>query len=190
MDKEENFAAGRQTRSRQIAYSYQGSVKREAFSTLHQRLLEPRRFIQVVAGLAKYVGEKVRQRASSPKLQVLNNALMTAPSAYSLFQAQQDRNYWGRLVESAIGAHLLNQSRGKSIEVFYWRDRNYEVDFVLSAGRTVVPIEVKSGRAPEAHPGTEAFAKRYAVKRKILVGGGGVPIEEFLLAPVEQWMEA
>jgi predicted AAA+ superfamily ATPase len=142
----------------------------------------------LLTGLSKYSGERIRQRGSSPKLQVLNNALMTATLAYDFREVQRDRETWGRLVESAVGAHLLNGSVGTEMEVFYWRDRNFEVDFVLSRGGAIVPIEVKSGRSPRAHPGTEAFSERYEVKRKILVGAGGIPVEEFLLAPVEQWL--
>ena len=53
-------------------------------------------------------GGVARQRASSPKLQVFNTALITAQSGVTLPQARRDRAFWGRLVESAIGAHLAN----------------------------------------------------------------------------------
>jgi predicted AAA+ superfamily ATPase len=67
----------------------------------------------LIAGLAKFSGKHVKQRASSPKIQVLNTALMSASAHHSFEGAQQDRDYWGRLVESAVGAHLVNSTRGK-----------------------------------------------------------------------------
>lgn len=142
----------------------------------------------MVMGLAKYSGGRARQRASSPKLQVMNTALMTAPSAVSFKEARQDRNYWGRLVESAVGAHLINSTRGTNAEVFYWRERNREVDFVVRSGRTTVAIEVKSGYAKQVLPGMEALGKEFRIQRKLLVGGQGIGVEQFLLVPVGEWL--
>src|SRR5271156_6832763 len=78
----------------------------------------------MLAGLSKYARVQVRQRASSPKFQVLNTALMSAQEGHSITQVRQDGDYWGRLVESSIGAHLFNSSFGTDINVSYWRERN------------------------------------------------------------------
>jgi len=142
----------------------------------------------LISGLSKFSGKRVKQRSSSPKIQVLNTALMSASSHLSLEAARQDRDYWGRLVESAVGAHLVNSTRGKNIEVFYWLERNQEVDFVLQAGNHVVAIEVKSGRRRERLLGMEAFSKAFRVTRQLLVGNQGIPVEEFLLKPPEHWV--
>jgi predicted AAA+ superfamily ATPase len=142
----------------------------------------------MLTGLPKFAGGRVRQRASSPKLQVLNTALMSAWSNLSFEAAQKDRDFWGRLVESVAGAHLMNSSAGTHIEVFYWRERGKEVDFVLSLGKTVAAIEVKSGRNNENLPGMEAFSKVFRPQRKLLVGGQGIPLEEFLLRPALGWV--
>jgi predicted AAA+ superfamily ATPase len=144
----------------------------------------------VLTGLPKFSGRRVRQRGSSPKLQVLNTALMTAPAPLDLEAARRDREFWGRLVESAVGAHLVNSAAGTQVEVFYWRERNREVDFVLRAGRRVVPIEVKSGRKRETLPGLEAFSTAFRPHRILLVGGQGIALEEFLLKPAAAWVEA
>lgn len=141
----------------------------------------------MLTGLPKYAGERVRQRASSPKLQVLNTALMTAQSAHTLNAAQADRDLWGRLVESAVGAHLLNTSAGTQVQVYYWRERNQEVDFVLRSGDALAALEVKSGRRRESLPGLERFSKAFGPQRKLLVGGQGIPVEEFLLQPASTW---
>lgn len=142
----------------------------------------------MIAGLSKYSGGRTRQRGSSPKLQVMNNALMTAPSALAFEQARKERDYWGRLVESAVGGHLVNSARGANVGVFYWRERSREVDFVLTSGRSLIALEVKSGRAKESLAGMETLSKEFRVKRKLLVGGDGIPLEEFLLAPLEHWL--
>lgn len=142
----------------------------------------------MVRGLPKYAGDIARQRGSSPKLQVLNTALMAATSGLSLAEARADREFWGRLVESAVGAHLANAAAAGDCELYYWRERNHDVDFVVKAGRRLTAIEVKSGRAPLAHAGSAAFAQAFKVHRTLLVGGDGVPVEDFLLGPVLHWV--
>jgi predicted AAA+ superfamily ATPase len=143
----------------------------------------------MLAGLHKYARSPVGQRSSSPKLQVLNTALMSAQDTRSLAEARADGNHWGRLVESCIGAHLFNSSLGTNISVTYWRERNQEVDFVLQTGRTSVAIEVKSGARRESLPGIEAFARQFKPKRQLLVGGQGIPVEEFLSEPAAHWLD-
>jgi len=143
----------------------------------------------LLEGLPKYAGQRVRQRASSPKLQVLNTALMTAPSQLTLNEARQDPEFWGRLVESAIGASLANGIRGKNIDLFYWSSQNREVDFVLCRGRELIAIEVKSGKRRTNLPGIGAFSKEFKVKKKLLVGAQGIHIKDFLVTPPEKWFE-
>ncbi len=142
----------------------------------------------MVCGLQKYAGDAARSRGSSPKLQVLNTGLASAVSGLTPAQARADREFWGRLVESAVGAHLANAAAAGECELYYWRERNFEVDFVVRAGRRLTAIEVKSGRAPLAHAGTAAFAQAFKANRTLLVGGDGVPVEEFLSQPVARWV--
>lgn len=144
----------------------------------------------MVCGLPKYAGDVARSRGSSPKLQVLNTALMTAISGYTLLDARADHEFWGRLVESAVGAHLANAAMRSECALYYWRERNHEVDFVVQAGRRLVAIEVKSGRAPQAHAGTAAFVEAFKPQRSLLVGGDGIALEDFLLQPVSHWVSA
>ncbi len=143
----------------------------------------------LIAGLQKYAGQKVRQRASSPKFLVLNTALMSALSHRRLEDVRQDGDAWGRWVETAIGSTLFNGIMGKGMNLFYWQGNNREVDFILSRGRDVVAIEVKSGRRKEhLLPGMEAFSKEFHIKRKLLVGGGGIALKKFFLTPAKEWM--
>lgn len=144
----------------------------------------------MLTGLQKYAGSTVRQRGSSPKFQVYNTALMTAQAGYSEAEARSDREFRGRLVESAVGSHLVNAAAGRECEVFYWRDRGNEVDFVVRSGRTLLAIEVKSGRAPGAFPGLRAFSDAFRRARTLIVGGDGVDLEEFLVRPVGHWLGA
>jgi hypothetical protein len=142
----------------------------------------------MLAGLARYSHGQARQRGSSPKLQVLNTALMSAQNHRSLAEARNDGDHWGRLVETAVGAHLFNSSVGMNISVTYWRERNHEVDFVLQQGKAVAAIEVKSGGRRESLPGMAAFARQFKPRRQLLVGGQGIPLGEFLSEPAAHWL--
>lgn len=144
----------------------------------------------LLVGLAKFSGTAVRQRGSIPKLQVLNPALATAQLGTSFARARAERETWGRLVESAVGAHLANAAAEGRCELFYWRDRNREVDFVVRAGKSVLAIEVKSGAHRACLPGMAAFCSAFRGARALLVGADGVTVEEFLQSPVERWLAA
>jgi predicted AAA+ superfamily ATPase len=144
----------------------------------------------MVRGLPKYAGDTARSRSSSPKLQVLNTAFMTAASGLTLNEARAEGEFWGRLVESAVGAHLANAAMVGQCQLYYWRERNHEVDFVVRAKRRLVVVEVKSGRAPQAHSGTAAFAKAFKPQHRLLVGGDGISLKTFLRQPVAHWFSA
>ena len=114
---------------------------------------------------------------------------MSAQDPRSIAEARQDGDYWGRLVESCVGAHLFNTTFGTNISVTYWRERNHEVDFVLQQGKTVVAIEVKSGGRRETLPGMDAFVRLFKPKRQLLVGGQGIALEEFISKPAAHWLQ-
>jgi predicted AAA+ superfamily ATPase len=141
-----------------------------------------------VAGLQKYAGQQIRRRNSSPKLQVFNTALMTAQANIGFEELIRNRELWGRWVESAVGAHLLNQTIGRELELYYWSKNNMEVDFVLVKGNKVTAIEVKSGASSVTLPGIDAFSDEFKVTRKLLVGAQGIPLEEFLATPATNWL--
>lgn len=142
----------------------------------------------LVVGLQKYAGDVARSRGSIPKLQVLNTALLTAQAGVSLAEARADGEFWGRLVESAVGAHLANAAAASECQLFYWRERNQEVDFVVKVGRKVTAIEVKTGRAPRAHSGTAAFVAAFKPQRTLLVSGDGIALDEFLGRSPLHWL--
>ena len=142
----------------------------------------------LITGLPKYAVSASRRRASSPKLNVLNTALMTAEAGYTFNEAQADRTFRGRLVESAVGAHLFNTATD-NIRLYYWRDGSQEVDFVLQRGTHVISIEVKSGLNTKPMRGMEAFVQRFSPSRSLLVGEDGIPLDEFLTVPAPDWFE-
>ena len=142
----------------------------------------------LLAGLQKFAGQRVRQRSSSPKLLALNGALSTALGGRGFAEARERPDVWGRQVESAVGAHLANDTIASETEVFYWRARNREVDFVVRHAGRVTAIEVKSGRRRGTLPGVEAFRKAFRPNRVLLVGSGGIPLDEFLSTPVAEWV--
>jgi predicted AAA+ superfamily ATPase len=106
----------------------------------------------------------------------------------TLGEAKEDPELWGRFVESAAGASLANGVQGTHTELCYWAGRGRELDFVLRRGKILVAVEVRSGRKRGTLPGTEAFAKEFPVTRKLLVGKEGIPVQEFLEAPVTEWV--
>jgi predicted AAA+ superfamily ATPase len=113
---------------------------------------------------------------------------MTTISGLTPEEARADREFWGRLTESAVGAHLANAEAAGDCTISYWREGNHEVDFVVKAGRRITAIEVKSGRTPQARAGTAAFARAFKVHRSLLIGGDGVPLKDFLAQPVAHWV--
>ncbi len=142
----------------------------------------------LVTGLFKHSNKPHLGRSSSPKLNVLNTALMSAVVGDSFDDARADRSHWGRVVESAVGAHLVNTA-SSATEVRYWRDSNEEVDFVLQRGPRLVGIEVKAGRGLPRLSSLKTFERRFSALPSILVGEAGVPLHDFLLAPADQWLK-
>jgi uncharacterized protein len=139
----------------------------------------------LLAGVEKFSSDKIRKRASSPKFQVHNTALISAQrnDAFNQIIVQPDR--WGRIVESAVGAHLLNHALSENFELHYWRDGNNEIDFVLKRGKNIVAIEVKSGNSKRAS-GAEAFHKKYPETKLLLIENSGLSWQEFLtINPVD-----
>ena len=143
----------------------------------------------LICGLDKFAASSQRQMASSPKLNVLNTAIIAAFSGYDFAAACADRSHWGRLVESAVGAHLVNTAT-RDISVCYWRDTPYEVDFVLKRGSALVAIEVKSGSRPNRVSGLREFERRFSPLRSIIVGENGVPVSEMLSTPAGHWFDS
>lgn len=133
----------------------------------------------LLCGLQKFSIDMARRRASIPKLQVYNNALKMVYSPLSFEQAILDRKSWGRTFESGIGAYLVSQAFVHRFEVFYWRDKDAEVDFILRKKGSVVAIEVKSN-AEKRTEGLDKFRQMFKPQAAFIVGDGGISAVDFL----------
>ena len=133
----------------------------------------------LLGGLEKFSKDTMRKRSSSPKFQVHNNALVSAQRGEYYEDIIMQPVQWGRIVESAIGAHLVNHAFTGGYNVFYWRDGNDEVDFVIEKNGKVLGIEVKSGISGSTK-GMANYKTKMRPDKLLLIGKSGLPWEEFL----------
>jgi predicted AAA+ superfamily ATPase len=142
----------------------------------------------LVAGLQKFSLHATRQKASSPKLQVLNTALTTAQNYLSFKTTKQNRTEWQKLIECAVGAHLLNSTFGTKTELFYWKENNKYVDFILRNNNNLTVIEVNNTQKEKNIQGIDIFSQKYKPTKTIFIGKGGISVVEFLLSSPEAWV--
>jgi predicted AAA+ superfamily ATPase len=136
--------------------------------------------VNMLTGLQNYSGNQIRSRKSSPRFMVYDTSLMTyadGANRRSLLDNPTDR---GRLVESAVGAYLLARGKEEGFEVYYWRNRGNEVDFVIKKGRQLTAIEVMSGRVKRIG-GSLVFKQLYPETLSLIIGSANYGLEDFLL---------
>ncbi len=133
----------------------------------------------LLTGIPKFYIEKYREKASTPKWQVKNTALFSALLPISFNEIREDYIKWGQVVETTIGAHLINMADEGDYKVFYWRHRNDEVDFVLQKGDKIIGIEVKSGQTKQTK-GMKVFKDKFSPNKILLVGTEGLHWKEFI----------
>ena len=137
----------------------------------------------IVQPLQNYSPSRVKEKQSVPKMQVFNNAFRNRFGTFSFDEARVDPAKWGRLVESAVGAHLANRAMTDDYELFYWRnERRQECDYVLRKGQALVAIEVKSGSVDKT-VGFEKFKEQFAdnVTAAFIVGPHALPLDDFFI---------
>ena len=133
---------------------------------------------KLLTGLPKYVMDASRKYRTIPKLQVFNNGLLTALSEGATYEkVVTDPKRWRRWVESAVGCYLLDKADELEYTVYYWRENNEEVDFVVRRGDRLLAIEVKSGRR-QMNSGTGKFREQYHPQHTLMVGGDAMPVEQ------------
>lgn len=132
----------------------------------------------LVSGLDLFKGNIQKKRGSSPKLIVWNNGLINAVKGDSFKSSRENFSWWGRLVENAVGAHLLNHLAGIEYSVYYWRHRVAEADFVIKTPKQLWGVEVKSGNSKNTK-GLSAFSKAYPDARIMYLGAEGIALEDF-----------
>jgi uncharacterized protein len=135
----------------------------------------------MMSGIQKFDNKQIRSRASSPRLMVHDPALMT-----SMWRGQtsllDDPTARGHLVETAVGAYLLNRAVIDNFEVYWWREGDKEVDFVLKRGEEITAIEVKSGRVSKS--GMTDFLRLFPQAKPLIVGDINTSVEDFLRGKV------
>ena len=134
---------------------------------------------RLLCGLNKYASDNARKYNSVPKLMVYNTALFSVQSGMTFNKAYTTPKLWGRWVESAVGAYLLNQADEYDYKLYYWREREDEVDFIIDYDKHSIAIEVKSGRRT-SNEGLSVFRDKFHPAQSFVVGSGGIPIDEFL----------
>jgi predicted AAA+ superfamily ATPase len=133
----------------------------------------------MITGLQNYSGNQIRARKSSPRLMVYDTSLMTYAGGTSRRRLLDDATERGRLAESAVGAYLLARGREEGFEVYWWRDRNHEVDFVIKKANRLTAIEVKSGGVKNIG-GSLVFKKQYPEALSLIIGNAGLSLGDFL----------
>ena len=138
-----------------------------------------------ISGLPKFSGSNVMSKSSSPKWLGYNTSFFSIYSNEDFKDIVSKSGLWGRRVEQTIGAYLLNQSRLNNIKLYYWRDGNYEVDFVIQKKNKLITIEVKIGKA-KLHSGLEKFKKKYKTFKSILISNDALTWQDFLNLDVNE----
>ncbi|MBR0046746.1 MAG: ATP-binding protein [Bacteroidaceae bacterium] len=138
----------------------------------------------LLTGLQKYANDEARKYQSIPKYQVYNNALLTAYKGTAYEKDRINPDVWGRWVESAVGAYLLGGAEEGDYRVFYWREKDEEVDFIIQRQGETVAIEVKSGRRG-MNSGLKTVGEKFHPKRAFVVDTDGMPLEDFFRCHVE-----
>jgi len=139
----------------------------------------------LLAGIEKYAANIIRKRSSSPRFQVHNNALISAQKKENFEEIMQKPAEWGHIIESSVGAHLINHAISQNYSVYYWRERNDEVDFILERRGKIIAIEVKSNDSENIR-GLEVFRKKFKPDKLYLISNRGLSWQEFLrVNPVE-----
>ena len=132
----------------------------------------------LASGLEQFKRGKQKKRGSSPKLIIRNNGLINAVVNNHYLHSRKDHSWWGRLIENAVGAHLLNNLEGLPYHLYYWRQRQLEVDFILETPRKIWAIEVKSAK-PESFHGLTKFCELYPEAQPMIIGPGGMDLDDF-----------
>ncbi len=157
-----------------------GQLKEAGNSTTLAHYLRLLDTAGLLGGLEKYSDKTVRQRSSSPKFQVHNPALRTIRTPQKFQDSLADPQEWGRIVEGVVGAGLLNEALTRDFRIYYWREGDHEVDFVIEYQEKIAALEVKSSHVRKL-PGLKKFRDRYPSCKSYIIGRDGIPWEEFLL---------
>jgi predicted AAA+ superfamily ATPase len=109
--------------------------------------------------LEKFSTKPLSRKSSSPKI------IPLAPCFYNLqIRSEYSAEERGRVFESLVGAQLLRTGE----DIFYWREGQKEIDYVMKIGRAIYGIEVKSGRNRSAS-GLNAFKEKFSTAKLLII---------------------
>ena len=176
------FDIGAELSTQIVSYSNMLGQLQDAGNTTtlakYLRLLEQ---AGLLSGLNKYSGRIIETKGSIPKFQIHNTALLSARSRKTFSEVYSNPNEWGHIFESSVGMHLVDQvSKNSNAALYYWREGNFEIDYVLQYGDAIIGIEVKSGDAGIPGKAAMKFKERFPKANLILVGKQGIPYEVFM----------
>jgi uncharacterized protein len=138
--------------------------------------------VGLVGSIEKFSGDQARVRAAKPKLQLYTTAVLTALQNTSFHDLMFEYKSWFRVVQAGLGAHLLNGAYEQQYELFYWQDGEHYVDFVLQKDNQLIAIELK-GEKFGKNKGLELFKQKFKPTKSLLIGTGGISLEEFMAIP-------
>ncbi|MEW6556312.1 MAG: ATP-binding protein [Elusimicrobiota bacterium] len=119
--------------------------------------------------LERWSGARIRRRGSIPKILVYDNGLSTSMAGVKFNTAKKDKMFWGRLVENSIGARLYFIFNKLGGEIYYWRERNNEVDYVTRLGDKIIGFEIKSGRLDKNPAALLLFKRKYKNSKTVII---------------------
>ncbi|MCX6163101.1 MAG: ATP-binding protein [Ignavibacteriae bacterium] len=133
----------------------------------------------LIRGIEKYSKNEVRQKGSSPKFIVYNTGLISGQTDEMYKDIINSPSKFGRCLESAVGSHLINNERECNYKVFYWRQGDCEVDYVLKKQNKLIALEVTASSKKNTS-GMKLFNKLFKPDKIYLVGNEGIRWQEFL----------
>jgi len=137
----------------------------------------------ILCGLPKYSSNKIKTKQSSPRFMVYDTSLLIWAAGTSRRRLIESPDARGHLIESAVGAYLLARGKEEGFSVYWWREREKEVDFVIESGNSLTSIEVKSGRIKHTG-GSMEFKKLYPDALSLVMGSANCGLEDFLTGKI------
>jgi predicted AAA+ superfamily ATPase len=144
----------------------------------------------LLSGLNKYSGRAIETKGTIPKFQIHNSALLSAFKGISFEEAILRPIEWGSIVESSVGSHLVGQAnKHPNASLYYWRENNVEIDFVVVYGKQIIGIELKSGNDGISQRAADRFLGCFNNAKLLLVGKQGIPHETFMKADLREFIK-
>jgi len=141
----------------------------------------------LLTGLNKYLGTSITTKGTIPRFQVHNSAIYTAYKRDTFIETYSNPIKWGHITENAVGVYLIDQIKNNTkASLFYWREKDVEIDYVVLYGDQVIGLEVKSGNEGIPEKAVKLFKQRYPESKLILIGKHGIPVELLLKSTLSE----